>query len=236
MDSGVKSAAEVARDLGTSVPRVVRAVDRLGLKARVGTSNRMALTSSMVARLEDELGRVPSSPVLSSIEIRALAALREAPFGISSARTLALRSGMSPTSAAAALRTLRDKDLAYTEQQMVAAGRARPAEVWKANRQAPQWPQLTDLLDKTRAPRSRTTDETVVPLRLRHLFWNTSPDQLNIQHAGGYIARRLLTTMDPEGLSWGARHLSADSWLHAAQARGIDERTRALAHNLAEQS
>jgi hypothetical protein len=81
--------------------------------------------------------------------------------------------------------------------------------------------------------RDRPTQQEV-PRRLEHLFWNTAPTQLDLGRGGPYIARRLLSTMDLDGLAWGARNLRPADWEHAAQARGLDKPVRALAHNLAD--
>lgn len=236
MDGGTRSAAEVARDLGTTIPRVVRTVDRLGLKARAGGGNRLALTEAMVGQVEDELGRIPPVPGLSRIEVRALAALRDAPFGVSSARALARRAGISPTSATKALGHLHQMGLIAKESTMIAAGHAKRADVWSVNRLASEWPQLASQLTSVRAPKPDGEVDEQVPARLRHLFWNAAPAQLTVARNGNYIARRLLKTMDLEGLAWGARNLRREDWLDAAQARGLDGRTRALAMNLAERA
>jgi len=75
--------------------------------------------------------------------------------------------------------------------------------------------------------------EQRVPPALRHLFWNTAPAQLDVLRGGPYIARRLLRTMDLEGLAWGASNLRSADWLQAQKARGLDAQVRALARNLA---
>jgi len=66
-----------------------------------------------------------------------------------------------------------------------------------------------------------------------HLFWNTAESQLNVAHGGPYIARRLLRTMDPEGLAWGAANLAPGDWRQAAGARGLEPSVKALARNIA---
>jgi hypothetical protein len=72
-----------------------------------------------------------------------------------------------------------------------------------------------------------------VPRELRHLFWNTAEEQLDVRYAGGYVARRLLTVGDLDGLAWGAENLTAADWHHAATARGLSPDAKALAENLA---
>ena len=72
-----------------------------------------------------------------------------------------------------------------------------------------------------------------MPRHLRHLFWNSADAQLNVETSATYIAPRLLSSSDLEGLAWGAANLPGDAWRSAASARGTDPRARALALNLA---
>jgi DNA-binding MarR family transcriptional regulator len=193
----------------------------------------MALTRREVERLREELGRTPSVPGLSATEVKVLAALSRSPFGLSSARVLASQAGVSPTAASMALRSLERKDLARREEAVIAAGRARTVELLHANRRAERWLQLAPALANVLPPKRRRALRHSVPPRLRHLFWNTAPTQLNVSRGGPYIARRLLSTMDLDGLAWGASNLRPSDWEQAARARGLDDSVRALAHNLA---
>jgi hypothetical protein len=72
-----------------------------------------------------------------------------------------------------------------------------------------------------------------LPPRLTHLFWNTADSQMDTAHGGPYIARRLLRTLDFDGLAWGAANLTAADWRLAARARGLEASVKALAENLA---
>jgi hypothetical protein len=233
MDTTRKSAAAVARELGTSVPRVVRAVERLGIDARA-SNGRMLLGGEQVARLRAELGVGARVPGLSPTQVFVLAALRDAPLGLASIRAVARRAGVSPTASARALDALLGVDLVKRQPTVLAAGSARPAELWHLNRRAPRWRQIAALLAAVRPPvRHPAPHEHRVPAALRHLFWNTAPTQLEVRRGGAYIARRLLRTMDLEGLAWGASNLSSDDWRRAQRARGLDAPVRALARNLA---
>jgi DNA-binding MarR family transcriptional regulator len=226
------SAAEVARRLGTSTPRVVRAAARLGLDAQAA-NGRLALTHPMVASLRDELGSTPRVPDFSTTEVQVLAALSRAPLGLASARVVARQAGTSPTAASNALRALERKRLVRREETVIAAGRARPVQLLHADRRSKRWSELAPALGAVRpALRSRARERSVPP-RLRHLFWNTAPSQLNVDSSGPYIARRLLSTMDFDGLAWGASNLRPSDWELASRGRGFDASTRALAHNLA---
>ncbi len=225
--------SDIARLLGTSLPRVQRAIRRLGLHGNRGQGVRERFTAAQLGQLRDELGVTPSIAGFSVVEVRVLAALARAPLGVSSTRVLAGRAGVSPTAAARAVEHLLGRELVLREQRMVAAGAARRMSILRANVRAPEWQQLAPALARVVAPRRPSKQVSRVPRHLRHLFWNTAPSQMDTARAGGYIARRLLTTGDPEGLAWGATQLRAEDWENAAGARGLDPQQRAMAHNIA---
>src|ERR1700733_11220719 len=106
MDSA-RSATSVAEELGTNVPRVVRATRRLGLDTRSGRG-RFALDEDAVRRLRDELGRNEDLAGLTRSQAAVLAALFRSPLGIPSARAVAIRAGISAAAAARAVRSLFD--------------------------------------------------------------------------------------------------------------------------------
>lgn len=229
------SAAQAAQRLGTTIPRVVRGIDRLEIRGARTATGRYALTPEMVNRLETELGTVSSLPGRTRTELKVLAALRAAPFGLISARAVARRAGVSPTTAGKVVRSLEGAGLVVRRHSAIAAGRVIHADVIHANRQSPQWREIAPALEQVSPPRRSRRADKVVPPRLRHLFWNTAASQLRLESSGPYIARRLLTRMDLEGLAWGAKNLRPDDWDQAARGRGFDEATRALARNLAGQ-
>jgi DNA-binding transcriptional ArsR family regulator len=200
---------------------------------------RLALTDEQYESLRDELGSTPRIEGLSPTEVKVLAALRKAPLGLVSARAAASRARVSPTAASHALRSLEEQDLARRERRMLALGRARAVELWRANVLHPRWSLLAESLRRVQLPAKqsrRTARNARVPGRLRHLFWNAGPSQLDAQRAGPFIARRLLRTQDLDGLAWGAAHLESSDWREGARARGLDPKTRALAANLARHS
>lgn len=228
------SGAALARELGTSPPRISRAVERLGIDARQ-SNGRLALSSSQAEMVRRALGVTPRISGLSRPETRALAALRSAPLGLVSARAVARRSGLSPTAAAGALRSLLEKGLVTQRKETIAVGRAREVNIWRANHAHPNWAAMDPILGRVEPPRRRPPAKPAerVPARLLHLFWNTADAQLDVRAAGAYIARRLLQTMDLQGLAWGAEVLSSEDWQEGSRARGLDQGARQLAHNLA---
>jgi hypothetical protein len=227
-----RSAADLARELGTSVPRISRAVERLRIDAKQA-NGRFALTPTQAERVRQALGVMPRAEGLTRSETVVLAALRSAPFGLLSARAVARRSGLSPTTAAGALESLLEKKLVTWTSETIAAGRAREVNVWRANIAHPRWAELDRILHRVKpVARARPAAERV-PRHLRHLFWNTAESQLDVRRSGPYIARRLLATMDLQGLAWGAKALHPEDWRQASQGRGLDSKTKRLAQNLA---
>jgi hypothetical protein len=231
------SAAEAARQLGTSVPRVKRAIERLGLDVQTHPGGRVQIGSRQFERLRRELGVRQRIGDLAPTEVAVLAALARTPLGLVSERAVATRAAVSPTSAGTALEQLEARGLVVRERTWLPAGRARKEEVIRANYGAADWPQLAPQLSKVEPPKARAPKprrRQTVPPHLRHLFWNTAKSQLDVDRAGGYIARRLVQAGDVEGLAWGAANLRPDDWMHAARTRGLDVRDRALATNLAQ--
>ena len=228
------SASEAARRLHTSLPRVRRAIDRLGLEVDRRPGGRVQLSETQLERLRSELRVVPPVDGLSRVETQVLAALARAPRGLAATRAVARRAGVSPTAATEALRSLGEHGLVRRERKWLAAGRAREVELVRANVTAPQWASLAPRLATVRLPVGRERRRPRrVPARLRHLFWNADPSRLELDAHGGYIAERLLSSHDLDGLAWGARALTAQDWEQAARNRGLPAEEKALARNLA---
>jgi hypothetical protein len=117
---------------------------------------------------------------------------------------------------------------------MIARGHAAEATVNQVRFGSPQWLALAPVIAQVHLPaRSQRTHVKRVPPHLLHLFWNAAPAQLDIAASGPLIARRLITSFDPDGLAWGTANLPASAWEHAAATRGLEPTQRALAHNLA---
>jgi len=228
------SLAEAARRLGTSSPRIRRAVDRLGLPVEQDASGVFHLTREQVSELARELGVTPPIPGMSRTDAQVLAALSRSPRGVSSAREVARRAGVSPTAAGHALARLAARDLITRTPLMLARGHASEVTVYQVRFGSGEWLALAPDVAKIRLPeRASRPRAKRVPPHLLHLFWNTASTQLDVATSAPYIARRLLTTFDPDGLAWGTINLPASAWEHAAATRGLEPAQRALAHNLA---
>jgi len=228
------SLSGAARALGTSAPRVRRAVDRLGMRVDRTASGVFRLTPAQVDELAGELGAMPVLPDLSQVEVKVLAALSRSPRGVASVREAARRAGVSPTAASRALVRLASDGLITATPMMLARGHAAEVTVYQVRFSSPQWLELAPAIARVRLPVNREQRHAKrVPPYLLHLFWNVAPAQLDVQASSPFIARRLITSFDPDGLAWGTANLPASAWEHAAATRGLQPAQRALARNLA---
>ncbi|MGH3406189.1 MAG: hypothetical protein ACRDRJ_27365 [Streptosporangiaceae bacterium] len=117
---------------------------------------------------------------------------------------------------------------------MLARGHAAEATVYRVRFGFPEWLAIAPMIAQVRLPaRREETHATRVPPHLLHLFWNAAPVQLDVAGSAPFIARRLITSFDPDGLAWGTANLPASAWEHAAATRGLMPTRRALARNLA---
>ncbi|HYZ09696.1 MAG TPA: MarR family transcriptional regulator [Pseudonocardiaceae bacterium] len=231
------SAVGVAQELGTNVPRLLRAADRLGLHPARKRGGHLQFGPAEVARLRAELGVTARIGGLRRTQVQVLAALVRAPLGLRSGRAVARAAGLSATAATRALRDLLDTGLVEVRRETVAEGTAKTVEIAYANHTHPRWselaPQLARVVAPTHARHGRCTVSPRVPGRLAHVFWNAPLGAITLAEHGPYVARRILLDGDTQALAWAAGTLRAADWRKAARGRGIDPRRRALAENLA---
>jgi len=219
------SLAAAARLLRTSPPRVRRAVDRLGLAGGRDSAGVFHLTRNEVGELARELGVTPAVPGLSRTETQVLAALSRSPRGLASARDRAAGGSQSDCCGACAGPAFgagNHHPVAHDARQ----GASQPSDglpsTVRNGRVGGSRPRCGE---GTAARTHRQSPHQRVPPHLRHLFWNTAPAQLDVATSAPYIARRLISTDDPDGLAWGAASLPASAWEHAAITRGLDPAT-----------
>jgi MarR family len=228
------SLTAASRALGTSAPRVRRAIDRLDIQVQRSASGVFCLTSQQVDKLAQDLGVTVAIPGLSRVEAKVLATLSRSPRGVASIREAGRRAGVSPTATTHALARLTSDGLITQTPTMLARGHATEATVYRVRFGSPRWLRLAPLVAKVHLPaHCGGTHATRVPPHLLHLFWNMAPAQLDVATSAAFIARRLVTSFDPDGLAWGAVNLPPSAWEHAAATRGLTPARRALARNLA---
>lgn len=158
------SLAAAARALGTSAPRVRRAVDHLGPPVKRGASGVFQLTPQQVDELARELGVTVSVPGLSKVEALVLAALSRSPRGVASIREAGRRAGVSPTATAHALARLTADGLVTQTSTTLARGRAAEGTVYQFRFGSPQWLALAPVVARVLLPaRSEAKHATRVP-------------------------------------------------------------------------
>lgn len=229
------SVAEVARQLGTSVPRVRRAIRALDVRPQqAGRGER--LDGDDIGRLVERLGSVPPGWSRAREDALVLAALNRRPLGLRSERAVARAARISPTAAGRAVDRLVTDGLICVERVRTVEGRAVDVDIFVINRSSPEWPGLAamvrsvELPDRTSAPRAPVR----VPHRLWHHFWNADPATITLPRDRRYVAARLLQSTDPQAIAWSAANLDAESIRRAARIRGLDARQRRLLNLLAE--
>jgi hypothetical protein len=232
--------SEAADSLDTTVPRVTRAIESLGIVPRrdaIGRSHRRArvLDSGQLTRLREHLGAAPANAEFSREEMFILSAFNLSPFGFRSARAAASAASVSATTAAKVLPTLVARGLVTESNKSVLdSGRVTHGVVYEANRTSDDWRTAVDDIRSTYLPEStKSTKPKLVPRRFWHLFWNATPSKLPISEHADFIASRMLLSQNPQAVAWAALHLPASSIANTAKLRHVSQRDRAWLKNLA---
>jgi DNA-binding transcriptional ArsR family regulator len=222
--------------LGTSIPRVKRALAGSGLAVVKSDSGRALVPSSTYQQLVQRLGAVPEVPGLSREEVLVLAVMNRRPLGLRSARAAAEAGGISPSSASRALEHLRDLGYVTQDVERLVEGRVVARPIWRVRRSGASWQRVAPLIRQVVPPQTKARQEELprrVPRRLAHLFWNADLGKVQLPRDARYVAGRILTSSDTQALAWMARSLPPKAIVEASQARGMDRHQQALARNLA---
>lgn len=227
------STGRAGRLLGVSTPAVHAAIRRLGLTPDHTAGGHVRLRADEVRALVDDLGAVPRVPGLRRSQVLVLAALSRAPLGLRSARAASRATGLSPTTAARALASLRALGLVAADERMLAEGTAVRATVWRLDATDPRWLAMAPTVARAVLPASPPPNRAAaLPHRFWHLFWNVDPGTLDIAgRDAGFVATRLVLSRDTQAVAWALSHLDADALRHAAANRGADARARAMIRN-----
>jgi len=232
--------SEAAESLGTTVPRVTRAIENLRIAPRRAATARQhrraqVLNSEQLTRLQERLGAAPVNGEFSREEMFILSALNLSPFGFRSARAAASAASVSATTAAKALPVLVASGLVTESTKPVLdSGRVTRGTVYEANRTSDGWHTAFDDIRSTYLPESRkSTEPKLVPRRFWHLFWNATPSKLPISEHADFIASRMLLSQNPQAVAWAALHLPASSIANTAKLRHVSARDRSWLKNLA---
>lgn len=230
----------IARTLGTTSPRVARAINRLGIRLSEPKSRGRGrpvriINESDFERLRDDLGVSPPADSYSREELFVLAALGSETRGFESTRALARASGISPTTAAKLVARLEGQGLIARRRGLTRmSGRVVETDLLEVNRANPDWSRIAPLVCATRPPIATDhTEPTIVPRRFWHLFWNVSPSKLRLDANSDFIAARLLLSNDERAVTWAATHLPASSIERTSMTRGLSEPDRERLRSLA---
>lgn len=216
------SAPELAVEVGVSLPRLHRALDRLGVPGAPGPGRARVVPASARRAIVQRIGSVPQRRSgLSREGVLVAKVLSYAPFGVSSARALGRLAGVSPTTAAKILRDLHERGWAEPRTRTVAAGGAVEMTVWVARGLA-TWPAA--LLADIKAAALPSTpissgDRSRVPARFHHLFWNVDVRALRLPDDAAFVAARLLAAHDAGALSWAVTELPYEALERALSSR-----------------
>ena len=231
--------SEAAASLGTSVPRVTRAIESLGIapKRRAVGGQRPArtLSGAQLDRLRRRLGSSRPSERFSREELFILSAMNLSPYGFRSIRAAASAAGVSTTTASRGLARLIAEGLVSARTTMVLdSGRVMERVVYEANRNGEPWQRALGEITATQPPEpAQAPAPTMVPRRFWHLFWNASPSRLPVAENADFIASRMLLSRDPKAVAWAALNLPANSIKRTAGLRHVSEHDRQWLLNLA---
>lgn len=228
------SSGRVARAIGVSVPRLHRAVERLGLNPSTTPGGHLRLSGGDVRAIVRVLGAVPPAAGMSRAAMQVVVALSRSPLGLRSGRAVARRAGLSPTGADRLLGELVAAGLVVKEHRRFVEGGITEGDLWRINWASPDWPAIAPVAGRAvLATRRPHQPPDRFPRRLGHLFWNAEVASIEPARHGDYLAGRLLLAHDAQGLAWAASNLSPASLRAAGRLRNVPGPTRALAENLA---
>jgi hypothetical protein len=237
MDITIREAAD---RLGTSIPRVRRAINRLGITTTSTPHGEgrppRSLDETSFRRLRDELGAIPSKSSRRREDLLVLAAINMNPFGYRSRRAVAHAAGISPTTASLIVDRLIKEGLVRAVPRLLRyGGRVVDGIVFEANRGDKEWDEILGDVLATHLPTPRAmTEPKFVPRRFWHLFWNALPAQLPVIGNADFIASRMLLSNDPLAVSWATTHLPASAIEKTASLRQVNVRDRIWLTNVAQ--
>jgi MarR family len=229
------TSGQVARELATTVPRVLRAA-RNGEVPTTRRGNRFLFDAAAVQALRRRWGSFPTIPGLSREDVLVLAALGRRPLGLRSARAVARTAGVSPTTAGRSLRRLVEQGYVARETVRVAEGEVRDVAVWTVRWAGPAWLRVAGTIGQTELPASTAEPRQArggLPPRLAHLFWNEDLGALDPERHAGLVADRILRSDDPEAHAWMLQRLPPRAILQATGTRNLDPRRARLGRLLA---
>ncbi len=164
-----------------------------------------------------------------------LAALSRSPLGLRSARSVARRASVTPTTAVRALASLAERALVQERVERLVEGEVADLAVWRVNWRSPEWRKVATAVGAVVLPegQARPRRQRSVPSRFAHLFWNEDTSQLDVERDGVTIAERILGSSDAEAISWAAAAVPPACLRRVKDLRNVAPEVAALADALA---
>ncbi len=211
------TASQVSHALGVSLPTAHKLLDKVGVP-RVSRGHTRTAPAKVVPFLIGVRGATPRT-TLRPTEQRILAVLVREPSGLPSARAIAVRASISPTTAARGVRSL------------VAAGLVRESEprsvrrritvhnkhLWPASLHAAVTDTLLPPVQMRRGP---------LPPHLHELVADFDVTRLDVRAHAVDVARVLLRSLDEVAWAWVVANLPSDVVADATPARGENAPSR----------
>lgn len=224
------TAPVLASHLGVSLPKAHRELDKIAVpKSSPGIPREVP--DSAYTTIADAIGATPAIPTgLTREAILVLAAIASAPLGAVSARAIATKAGVSPTTASKLVHKLAHEGLIEQRSRMEARGTARLVTRWHLTSFRDWPPEVVDAVKMARLPKPKyRVAHGRLPSRFHHLFWSVNPNKLRLPDDAEYVAYQLLTSDSFEAIRWALTSLPKSAIDRALAIRGVDARTRSLA-------
>lgn len=221
----------LASRLGVSLPKAHRELDKIGApKSSSGVPRQVP--QGAYTTISDSIGATPVIPKgLTREAILVLAAIAREPLGAVSARAIATKAGVSPTTASKIVQKLSREGLIEQRSRMEARGTAQLVTRWHLTSFRDWPPEVADAVKKARLPKPKyTVARGRLPSRFHHLFWSVDPNKLRLPDDAEYVAHRMLTSDSFEAIRWAITSLPKSAIDRALAIRGVDGPTRNLGH------
>jgi DNA-binding MarR family transcriptional regulator len=200
-----RSAPEVARELGISLPTLHRAASSLPGVQR-DSRRRLRIGSAALVELRGRFGVLPRLEGLTRAQVQVLAALSRHPRGMVSAREVAKAARLSPTATSRALRVLEHQSLVTRLPTVLFDGRVRRRQVFAVNWHCPGWLAVAPIIGRVSLPEARRELRSGprLPSRLAADFWTGEWRSIDVLDNPVAVARRILNeaSYDPEAIAY----------------------------------
>ncbi|WP_298445722.1 MarR family transcriptional regulator [Ferrimicrobium sp.] len=199
-----QGAPQTAGELRISLPRLHRIV-RGHPGVSYNTRGHLRLDASAVEYLRSRVGVIPEVSGLTRTETQVLIAISRHSRGLVSIRQVARAAGVSPTSAARAITTLKSRDLVRQDPVLLFDGKVVEREVFTIKWDSQTWLTVAPLIARAVLPKQRLlATSRHLPPRLASTFWTGDWRNINVTTDALAVAERILNEghFDPEATAY----------------------------------